>query len=182
MGLLSSLIFSSFALSAQFSTGTTFEATPYFGVVQVFCPASINGPMTKEFSCRKSSLSPRETDYFNGPTGVDADKVVFTNRLENRTQRTRSENYDPLQARSALVNLWQESFFQAPLLSTGLNNIRYQLLKSRSVVYEGNFTVQVVRKNTVRCVTKQMIGYGSNDCENQVWACESYFADPLVCP
>jgi hypothetical protein len=170
------------AVAGQFSSGFQFEATPYFGVVTVLCPTDSGGFKEAEFSCRKSELLPRETDYFYGPAGVNADRIVFTNRLENRSTRTKTENYDQTKSRTrAEVNLWQDSVFQAPLLGMGLNQIKFQLYKDRGQLTEGTLSVQVSRKNTVRCQSRQILGYHPNDCENQVWACEAYFSSPNVC-
>lgn len=160
--------------AAGFSSGAHFDSTAYFGTVDVLCRKD-GGTKVTSFSCRKSALSPVESDVFVGPSGVQADKVILINRMDNRSMRTRTEYYDPFLNRTRTINLWQSTVLNPPLLALGLNRITYQLYLGDELQTEGQVSVIVSRKPTMRCESREIIATRPTYCENQLWACETYF-------
>lgn len=182
MAVLHTLLAASLGWSAGFATGNTFQSTLMVGAVKVRCNDRVRGDRSVDFVCRQSRLSPTESDFFQGPMGVTADKVKLTNITEEGSRRSRDEDYDGRKGVSRdAFNLWKQTLLRKPLLDNGVNKVSYTLLNRREVVSEGDFVVTVVRQNPLHCEDRTINSERSSDCDNQMTACDLYFSQAPKC-
>jgi len=134
------------------------------------------------YSCEAHALSEGEYDYFVGPPGVPADKVILTAFREDGSHRTKKVDYNTRKGRSDKVNLWVRSLFHKGLLKGGVNRIVYVMKKDDHVTDRGEFIVRVLDGGKHRC---HNIGHFWYDltylCPSRRFACDAYFRENNFC-
>lgn len=167
-----------------FKNGNNRTAQLIEGDITVQCFGSSPGsPNSGFYNCRRDILNPSETDYFQGPAGVDADSVVLVATHEDGSKRTKDDDYISTKSRSdGRFNLWIATLFQRPLLDGGKNTIHYALKKKNNIVSQGDFTVLVNDGGRKYCSRR---GYytssDSHDCEFPDRFCDQYFEENNYC-
>ncbi|MBO9666567.1 MAG: hypothetical protein J7501_07100 [Bdellovibrio sp.] len=169
---------------AGFSSGNDFKATPLEGQVVVTCEG-FNGGGSASFTCRDVVLDPVSYDYFKGPRDARATKVELTNKRDDNSVRTKSDDYDGARGRSrGSVNLWISTLFQKPLLMAGKNRIHYKVTgdnTSAAPFAEGDIVVTVTRNKARSCPTTHYNSADVNDCTSQYSVCQRYFEQFNYC-
>lgn len=150
---------------------------------------SLNCRDLKEFSiysCRARAMAEGDFDYFIGPPGVPADKVILTAVRQDGSHRTKKVDYDINRGRSHKVNLWENSFLHngfihRALLKAGRNKINYVMKKGDRVTARGEFTVKVVEGGQKVCPTARYWEDFIYICPSKLAACERFFQDNNYC-
>ncbi len=177
------LSFKAFA-DIGFSHGGDLSAISAKGTVFVHCMMDgSNGPFSNSYYCRRDIITTGDYDYFVGPTGIFADKVVLTAHHQDGSETIKKVDYDSQKNRSKeTVNLWIKTVFQRPLLDFGLNQVEFKMLKKKEVVYSGQFQVQV--RDSGEHVCPNDGNYWSNnseDCRNGQFMCNRFFNENNFC-
>lgn len=177
-------IFYSFAqANTGFSRGNEFVATSIQGQVRVVCNG-FNGTSSATFTCRDIVLDPNPYDYFVGPRNARLTKLDLVVLREDGSTRSKVMGYDGSYGKSRdAVNLWISTIFQTPLLTYGVNTIRYKIYSSdyNEGQYEGNFNVMVKRGPARQCPLVQYDSLDINDCSSQYSICQRYFEEYKNC-
>lgn len=172
----STIIFAQAVFAVGFSSGTEYRARSVSGQLTVQCPADAGGFQVVVHTCRSTKLDPVEYDYFQGPQGINADKVLLTVSREDSSQRSKDSAYNSRTGRSEeRFNLWVASLFQRPLLADGVNKVKYKMTLKGQAVTEGEFSVRVSRQPAATCDSQSIQSSDPNDCSSQYNVCGKYF-------
>lgn len=166
------------ASSVGFSSGDYFESQRISGDITVFC----DGGKINHFRCQSEILKPGEVDYFQGPSGIQADRVELVATHSDGSVKSKSKKYDSAKGRSKdRFNLWLRSLTQSPLLEVGTNKIEYKMTKAGSAVTGGQFSVEVKRIEPATCRPSTYTSGNPSDCEFGDTICDYYFRDENYC-
>ncbi|NUN04193.1 MAG: hypothetical protein HUU57_00405 [Bdellovibrio sp.] len=170
-----------------FAKGNDLVATPVQGQVRVVCNG-FNGNDTALYNCRDVALSPSPYDFFVGPQigrSNIGDRIELLATLEDGTNRSKSTGYDGVRGKSRdAFNLWISTLFQKPLLSYGVNKIRFRVIVSENHpehIIEGNFIANVKRGTVRTCPAAEYTSSDINDCNSQYSICQRYFQEYNNC-
>jgi len=169
------------AFAQQFKSGNQFFSVPVYGQVFIRCQNASSGEYKQaSFTCSDLRLSPVEYDYFVGPAGMNADRVVLTAIQQSGHKVEKKISYQNNQS-TKRINLWIQSLLQKPLLDEGLNRISYKLYSESQVVSEGSFDVPVVRGQSKTCPNGNIVSTTMSDCDSPYTACQKYFYEYNYC-
>lgn len=166
-----------------FQTGNEFTAVIIRGRISVSC-SEAGRRDSASFRCSDEVLDPAEFVRFEGPRGVDADKVTLAATWENGKTRKKTKGYDPAAGRSTgRFNLWISTLLQRPLLDYGRNAVRYILKKDGKTVLAGDFVANVRRGKTRTCrYRRHYFSSDLDDCRSATTRmCERYFREENYC-
>jgi hypothetical protein len=181
--LLSACFFPLVALGAVgFETGNDFLATTIRGQLTVNCHDGMRNSLAT-YSCTDEVLDPADYERFQGPAGLDANKIVLRALREDGSSQEKSEGYDPKTGLSTgHFNLWISTLLQRPLFKEGKNAIHYSFRKGSKPVLEGDLVANVNPGPDRVCHHRGY--YYSGDLNDCVWGqqiCARYFRDENYC-
>lgn len=186
--LISAFIFNislAHAANPGFASGLSFKQLRLLGDIVVTCfPREGGGTKVVHARCRGDYLDPRETDYFVGPAGVEANQVALkANYPDGTSSGVKKSKYDGKEGKSkGKFNLWLASLTQEPLLRVGQNNISWVLVKGQKLVDRGDFYVNVEQTPIRECKeTGNYLSHNEFDCVSPDFMCEQYFREYNYC-
>jgi len=174
VGVFIAVLFMSNANAAEFEKGSEYNVVRLSGNAIVTCNYFENGRYRTTHGniyCISDFSSPATYSRFLQEDS-QAVKVKLVN--ESNDNRKKTKKFYPKKGESKRFNLFIRSLFQRPLLTTGVNNISYQmLLKDGSVEQEGHFEVNVDFSRKY-CRTRYMYSSDGMDCQGYS-ICRRYF-------
>ena len=170
-----------------FENGNQVEAVEFAGKIKITCTYMRTFPayvVDEYVDCRDWFMKPKTKDYFKGPKGIAATKVLLTATHENGEIKKKKSDYDSTNGRSKnTFNLWEDGVFQSPLLALGMNKIHYTFINSKKqIAQEGDFEVTVTGGAETQCRYREYSSFDLDSCDrDRLNFCVRYFLDPKNC-